>query len=48
MVEVSIQVVVAVATGMIGGYVHHTLGVQWGLPMIAGLAIGFFLGGRLH
>ena len=48
MLEVSIKLAISVATGMIGGYVHHTLGVQWGLPMLAGLAIGFLLGGRLH
>ncbi len=38
-----LKTVVAVATGFIGGYVHHTLGPQWGIPMIAGVGLGFWL-----
>ena len=37
----------ALATGLIGGFVHHKLGVQWGLPMLAGLGLGFWFAGYL-
>jgi hypothetical protein len=33
----------AVATGMVGGYVHHGLGVKWGLLLMAGYFLGFWL-----
>ena len=38
---------IALATGLIGGFVHHSLGVQWGLPMLAGLGLGFWVSGLL-
>ena len=45
---VVLKLVIAVATGLIGGFVHHSLGPQWGLPMLAGLGLGFWLAGFLH
>lgn len=47
MAVVSLKFVIALATGLIGGFVHHKLGVQWGLPMLAGLGLGFWLSGLL-
>jgi hypothetical protein len=40
---IALKFVVALATGFIGGFVHHNLGTQWGIPMLAGLGLGFWL-----
>ncbi|MBI5116509.1 hypothetical protein HZA56_08565 [Candidatus Poribacteria bacterium] len=33
----------AVATGMVGGYVHRSLGVAWGVLLMGGYFLGFWL-----
>ncbi len=33
----------AIATGMVGGYVHRDLGVSWGILLMAGYFLGFWL-----
>jgi len=33
----------AIATGFVGGIVHHNLGPQWGIPMMAGVGLGYWL-----
>lgn len=33
----------ALATGMIGRYVHHGPGIRWGLVLMAGYFLGFWL-----
>ena len=43
-----LKLLIAVATGLIGGFVHHNLGPQWGIPMLAGVGLGFSLSGLLH
>lgn len=43
-----LKLTIALATGLIGGFVHHNLGASWGLPMLAGLALGFWVSGLLH
>ena len=45
MAMIALKLTVAVATGFVGGYVHHNLGAQWGIPMLAGVGLGFWLGG---
>ncbi|UCD56477.1 MAG: hypothetical protein JSV16_11665 [Candidatus Hydrogenedentota bacterium] len=37
----------AVATGMVGGYVHHGLGVAWGILLMVGYFLGFWLWGYM-
>lgn len=44
---ISLKLLVAVATGLIGGFVHHTLGPPWGIPMLLGVGLGFWLAGFL-
>ena len=48
MAVLALKLTIAVATGMIGGFVHHNLGPQWGIPMLAGVGLGFWLGGFLE
>jgi hypothetical protein len=43
MLIVSLKVFVAAATGFVGGYVHHGLGTKWGLVLMAGYGLGFWL-----
>ena len=45
MLIASIKVFFALATGVVGGYVHHDLGIQWGFPLMAGYGLGFWLWG---
>ena len=37
----------AVATGMVGGYVHRGLGLQWGILLMAGYFLGYWLWGMM-
>ena len=48
METILLKLVVAIATGFIGGFVHHNLGPQWGIPMLAGVGLGFWLSGFLE
>ncbi len=43
MLIIMLKGIFALATGMVGGYVHHGLGVKWGLVLMAGYFLGFWL-----
>jgi len=34
---------IAVSAGLVGGFVNQRLGVEWGLAMLVGVALGFWL-----
>lgn len=36
----ALKLAFAVSTGLVGGYVNRSLGVEWGIPM----AVGYLLG----
>lgn len=38
-----LKAIFAVATGMVGGYVHRGLGVQWGILLMLGYVFGFWV-----
>jgi hypothetical protein len=38
-----LKFLIALAAGLIGGFVHHNLGPQWGIPMLAGVGLGFWV-----